>query len=88
MANKSNFRVIRGRSEAEAELSRKIRRHRIQSVLRIVLIAAIVTGLAAFLIIQYKNQVFSGYVITRHGEMTALESTSYLENDNSVIRYS
>lgn len=88
MANKSNFRVIRGRSEAEAELSRKIRRHRIQSVLRIVLIAAIVIGLAAFLTVQYKNQVFSGYVITRHGEMTALESTSYLENNNSVIRYS
>jgi len=88
MANKSNFRVIRGKSEAEAELSRKIRRHRIQSVLRILLIVAIVAGLAAFLITQYKNQVFSGYVITRHGEMTALESTSYLQNNNSVIRYS
>lgn len=88
MANKSNFRVIRGRSEAEAELSRKIRRHRLQSVLRIVLIAAVVIGLAAVLIVQYKNQVFSGYVITRQGEFTVLENTSYIENDGSVIRYS
>ena len=88
MANKSNFRVIRGRTEAEAELSRKIRRHRVQSVLRIVLITAVVIGLAALLIVQYKNQVFSGYVITRQGEFTALENTSYIENNGSVIRYS
>lgn len=88
MANKSNFRVIRGRTEAEAELSRKIRRHRVQSVLRIVLITAVVISLAVFLIVQYKNQVFSGYVITRQGEFTALENTSYVENNGSVIRYS
>lgn len=88
MANKSNFRVIRGRSEAEAELSRKIRRHRIQSALRVMLIAALVIGLATLLFVQYKNQVFSGYVITRHGEFTTLENTSYVENNGSVIRYS
>ena len=88
MANKSNFRVIRGRTEAEAELSQKIRRHRIQSGLRIALLAVVVIVLAIFLTVQYKNQVFSGYVITRHGEFAALENTSYLESDNGVIRYS
>ena len=88
MANKSNFRVIRGRAEAEEELSQKIRRHRIQSFLRVILIAVFVTGLLALLITQYKNQVFSGYVITRHGEMPVLENVSYIGKKGSVIRYS
>jgi len=88
MADKSNFRVIRGRSEAEVELSRKIRRHRIQSIMRVVLAVAVVIGLTALLIVQYKNQVFSGYVITRHGELATLDNISYIENDGSVIRYS
>ncbi len=88
MANKNNFRVIRGRSEAEASLSKKIRVHKFQSILRVILIAAVVIGLMALFVTQYKNQVFSGYVITKQAEFTVLENTSYLENDGSIIRYS
>lgn len=88
MANRSDFRVIRGRTEAEEELSKKIRRHRIQSMVRVVLIAALLTGLLALIILQYKNQVFSGYVITRHGEMPVLDNVSYIGKKGSVIRYS
>ena len=81
MTDRNNFRVIRGRSEAEASLSKKIRMHKLQSVLRIVLIAAVVIGLVVLFVTQYKNQVFSGYVISKQSEFTALENTSYLEND-------
>ena len=88
MANKNNFRVIRGKSEAEASLSKKIRIHKFQSILRVILIAAVVIGLTALFVTQYKNQVFSGYVITKQAEFTVLENTSYLENDGSIIRYS
>ncbi len=88
MANKNNFRVIRGRSEAEASLSKKIRIHKFQSILRVILIAVVVIGLTALFVTQYKNQVFSGYVITKQAEFTVLENTSYLENDGSIIRYS
>lgn len=88
MTDRNNFRVVRGRSEAEASLSKKIRMHKLQSVLRVVLIAAVVIGLVALFVTQYKNQVFSGYVISKQAEFTVLENTSYLENDGSIIRYS
>lgn len=88
MANRSNFRVIRGKAEAEANLSKKIRLHRIRSVLRGIIISAAVIGLTVLLVSQYKNQVFSGYVTSMQSEFTALENTSYMENNGSVIRYS
>lgn len=88
MANRSNFRVIRGKAEAEANLTRKIRAHRIHSFLRTVLILAAVVGLSVLLITQYKNQVFSGYVVSVQSEITPLENTSYMENNGAVIRYS
>lgn len=88
MADRNNFRVIRGRSEAEASLHKKIRIHKFQALLRFLVITAIVIALIVFLVIQYKNQVFSGYVITRQAEFTALENISYLENRGSIIRYS
>ena len=88
MANRNNFHVVRGKSEAEASLSKKIRMHKMQSLLRIVLIAVVAAGLVAMLVTQYKNQVFSGYVISKQAEFTVLENVSYLENDGSIIRYS
>ena len=88
MANRNNFRVVRGKAEAEASLSKKIRIHKLQSVLRVILIAAVVIGLTALFVTQYKNQVFSGYVISKQAEFAVLESTSYLENNGSIIRYS
>lgn len=56
--------------------------------MRVILIAAVVIGLTALFVTQYKNQVFSGYVITKQAEFTVLENTSYLENGGSIIRYS
>ena len=53
-----------------------------------IMIAAVVIGLVVLFVTQYKNQVFSGYVISKQSEFTALENTSYLENDGSIIRYS
>ena len=88
MANRNNFHVVRGKSEAEASLSKKIRMHKMQSLLRFVLIAVVAAGLVAMLVTQYKNQVFSGYVISKQAEFTVLENVSYLENDGSIIRYS
>lgn len=88
MANKNNFRVIRGKSEAEASLSKKIRLHKLKSVTRVILITALVIVLVVLFVAQYKNQVFSGYVISKQAEFTVLENTSYLENEGSIIRYS
>ncbi len=88
MANRNNFRVIRGKSEAEANLSKRIRLHKLQAVLRVVLIGAVVIGLVTMLVMQYKNQVFSGYVISKQAEFTVLENISYLENNGDIIRYS
>jgi len=58
------------------------------SMLRVLLIVVIVIAIAAVLINSYKNQVFSGYVITQKGDYQVIENTSYLENDGSIIRYS
>lgn len=88
MANRSNFRVIRGKSEAEADFSKKIRKHRLHSLLRIVLITALVVAMAMLFITQYRNQIFSGYVITKQTDFISLDSTMYLENNGSIIRYS
>lgn len=88
MANKNNFRVIRGKSEAEASLSKKIRVHKLRSATRVILITALVITLVVLFVAQYKNQVFSGYVISKQAEFTVLENTSYLENEGSIIRYS
>lgn len=88
MTNKKNFRVIRGKSEAEATLTKKIRMHRFRSFLRIALIAAAVAVVAAVFISQYKNQVFSGYVIAKQADFISLNNTVYLENNGSIIRYS
>ena len=88
MADRNNFRVVGGRSEAEASLTKRIRMHKLQSMLRVGIIAVVLVVLLLMFIIQYKNQVFSGYVISKQAEFTVLESTSYLENNGSIIRYS
>lgn len=88
MSDRSNFRVIQGKSEAEVNISKKIRKHRMHSMLRVLLIVAVIIAIAAVLINSYKNQVFSGYVLTRKGDYQIVENTSYMENDGCVIRYS
>ena len=88
MADRNNFRVVGGRSEAEASLTKRIRMHKLQSMLRVSIIAVVLVILVLMFIIQYKNQVFSGYVISKQAEFTVLESTSYLENNGNIIRYS
>lgn len=88
MADRNNFRVIRGRSEAEASLHKKIRIHKIQTLAKSVVLIGVVAVLIVLFIRQYKNQVFSGYVMTRQAEFTILDSTSYLENNGTIIRYS
>ena len=88
MAYKNNFRVVGGRSEAEASLTKRIRIHKLQSLLRVSIIAVVLVVLVVMFIMQYKNQVFSGYVISKQAEFTVLKNTSYLENNGSIIRYS
>lgn len=88
MADRSNFRVIQGKSEAEVNISKKIRKHRMHSMLRVLLIVVVIVAIVAVLINSYKNQVFSGYVITQKGDYQVIENTSYMENDGSIIRYS
>ena len=88
MSNRSNFRLIRGKSEAEVNITKKIRKHRLHSLLRVLLIVAVIIGVVAICITSYKNQVFSGYVITEKGNYTVIENTSYLENNGNIIRYS
>jgi hypothetical protein len=88
MSNRRNFRVIRGKSEAEVNISKKIRKHRLHSLLRVLLIAAVLIGIIWLAVSSYKNQVFSGYVITEKGNYTVLENTSYLENNGNIVKYS
>lgn len=88
MSNRNNFRVIRGRSEAEVNISRKIRKHRLHSLLRVLLIVGIIVILVMVAVNSYKNQIFSGYVITEKGNYTVVENTTYMENNGSVVRYS
>lgn len=88
MSNRRNFRVIRGKSEAEVNISKKIRKHRLHSLLRVLLIVAVLVGIIWLAVSSYKNQVYSGYVITEKGNYTVLENTSYLENDGNIIKYS
>ena len=88
MADRSNFRVIQGKSEAEVNITRKIRKHRMHSMLRVLLIVGVVIAITAVLVNSYKNQVFSGYVITQKGDYPVIENTSYMENDGCIIRYS
>lgn len=88
MADRSDFRVIPGKADAKASFSKKIRMHRTQNFLRFVLISAIVVGLTVWFVTQYKNQVFSGFVISKQAEFTVLDTTSYLENNGNIIRYS
>ena len=88
MSNRRNFRVIRGKSEAEVNISKKIRMHRLHSLLRVLLIVGVLPAIIWVAVSSYKNQVFSGYVITEKGNYTVLENTSYLENDGSIVKYS
>lgn len=88
MSNRRNFRVIRGKSEAEVNISKKIRKHRLHSLLRVLLIVAVLIGIIWLAVSSYKNQVFSGYVITEKGNYTVLENTSYLENNGNIVKYS
>ena len=55
MSDRSNFRVIQGKSEAEINISKKIRKHRLHSMLRVLLIVVVIVALAALLINSYKN---------------------------------
>ena len=58
------------------------------SLLRVLLIVGVIVGVVAICVTSYKNQVFSGYVITEKGNYTVIENTSYLENNGNIIRYS
>ena len=88
MSNIRNFHVVRGKSEAEADLAKKIRKHRFQSLLRGLLVLAAVAGVAVILITSYKNQVFSGYVMTQQAEFMVIDNVSCVENNGNIIRYS
>jgi len=88
MADRSNFRVIQGKSEAEVNITKKIRKHRMHSMLRVLLIVGVIIAITSVLVNSYKNQVFSGYVITRKGDYQVIENTSYTQNAGNLIRYS
>ena len=88
MTDRSNFRVIQGRTEAEVDITKKIRKHRMHSMLRVLLIVLLVAVLTAVVVNSYKNQVFSGYVVTEKGDYQIIENTSYTENNGHIIRYS
>lgn len=79
---------MRDKTEAEADISKKIRKHKLNTAFRVILVVAAIVAITSFVVVQYKNQIFSSTTISKKIEHKRVENTSYLENGGALIVYS
>lgn len=89
MSNRRNFRVIGGgKNESESDISKRIKKHKWNVVVRLLLIILVASGTAVFTVHQYKNQVFNNIAVTNKTDRKLVKNTFYTENNNHFISYS
>lgn len=87
MAGRKDFHLV-GKDERKSNITRQIVKHRMGVAIRYIVAIVAVVLLIALLIMQYKNQIYTGISITHATDKQSLEANSYLNNDGSVITYS
>ena len=80
MSNIRKFRVVREKTEAEADISKKIRKHKLNTALSIFLVIAAIVAITSFVVVQYKNQIFSNVTISKKISHNRVENTEYKES--------
>lgn len=88
MSNIRKFRVVREKTEAEADISKKIRKHKLNTALSIFLVIAAIVAITSFVVVQYKNQIFSNVIISKKISHNRVENTEYKESNGYLISYS
>lgn len=89
MSNERNFRVVGGgRTKAESDIVKRIKKHKWNVMIRIVIVVAGITAITVLGMYQYKNQLFGAVKITEEMEYHLVKSASCLENKNKLITYS
>lgn len=87
MAYDRGFRVLNG-GESNKSFSEKLLKYRFGVALKVSVAAIVAVLVIVLLMIQYKNQIYTGVVASVSSEKSNLENNSYLSSDGSIVTYS
>lgn len=76
------------REQNQINYKEKIRKHRLTGFYRILLVVAALGALAAMVIVQYKNHVYTGYDIVSSINRETIENATDVRLGDSILTYS
>lgn len=76
------------REQKQESYKEKIARHKLASLSRILLVAAVLIGAVLFFYIQYKRHIYTDYEIIASVESTQLDGTTNVRLGNAILTYS
>ncbi len=89
MADIKNFMKEREkREQKQSDYRQKIRKHKLASVYRILLITVVAIALIVLMAVQYKRHIYTDYDIISSVEREAVAGTVDVRLGNSILTYS
>lgn len=82
------FHSPNGKEEKKGNFTFRLIRHKLGTIIKILVAAAIVIAIVAVIVTQYKNQLYTNLVVSAKGEKVNFAENSYLGNNGSIITYS
>lgn len=82
------FHSPNGKEEKKGNFTFRLIRHKLGTIIKILVGAAIVIAIVAVIVTQYKNQLYTNLVVSAKGEKVNFAENSYLGNNGSIITYS
>ena len=76
------------RRQGVSDYARKIRSHRVSVFLRVMLTVAAVAAIAALVIVQLENRIFTEATFTKAADIHAVEGTVYRNFSGTILFYS
>ena len=85
---RSYMREKEKREQKQAGYKEKIRKHKLASVYRILLVIAAVAALGVLVFVQYKRHVYTGYDVTAAIEREGIEGATDMRLGSAILTYS
>ena len=88
MSNVRNFHVVREKSESEVDFSKRIKKHKYTSFIRVFISVCAIAIIVVLLVMQYKNQIYTEMVTVAQTEKAYIENTMFTNQNGHIITYS
>lgn len=88
MTRRGNLRAVKLAEEKKTDYRDKIRRHKLTSLYRIILVLAAVAVMVAIVYVQYKSHIYTSYDIVTTEPFERIESAKIMGLGESILTYS